>query len=166
MTQHALKMEPHPETPETGISGDQAVASALMGALGDSLVLLYKTQGYHWNVIGPLFQPIHELTERQYAALFAAVDKLAERIRALGHIAPFSMADMISHAQLSEEDTARNAQGMVEQLASDNETLVRRLLETAAIAAEHGDGATEDLMNARMADHEEAIWMLRAIAST
>ena len=166
MTQHALTIEPHPAAPETGIVGDQAVANALLGILGDSLVLLYKPQGYQWNVVGPLFQPVHELTERQYEALFAAVDKLAERIRALGHIAPFSMADMISHAQLSEEDTARNAQGMIEQLVSDNETLVRRLRETASIAAENGDGATEDMMNARMADHEEAIWMLRAIAAT
>jgi starvation-inducible DNA-binding protein len=166
MTQNALHIAPQKERPQTGISGDEAVATALMGVLGDSLVLLYKTQGYHWNVVGPLFQPLHELTERQYRSLFAAIDEIAERIRALGQIAPFSMADMISHAELAEEDAARDARGMIKHLVSDNESLVRRLRATAATAAERGDGATEDLMNARMAEHEQAIWMLRAIAAS
>jgi len=166
MTQTALNIEPHVEHPDTGIPADRAVVGALSGVLGDSLVLLYKTQGYHWNVVGPLFQPLHELTEKHYRSLFEAVDTLAERIRALGHIAPYSMADMISHAGLSEEDRNRDARQMIDQLVADNEALVRRLRDTASIAAEHGDGATEDLMNARMAEHEEAIWMLRAIAAT
>jgi starvation-inducible DNA-binding protein len=166
MTQQALRIEPQPEAPKTGVEREISIAGALAGILGDSLVLQVKTQGYHWNVVGPLFQPLHELTERQYRDLFDAVDRLAERIRALGQIAPFSMSDMLSHAQLSEEDTARSAQGMIEQLISDNESLVRRLRDTAALAASHGDGATEDLMNARMARHEQEIWMLRAIAAS
>ena len=166
MTQQALRIEPQAETPETGLSAETSIANALGGVLGDSLVLFVKTQGYHWNVVGPLFQPLHEMTERQYRDLFEAIDAIAERIRALGQIAPFSISDMISHARLNEEDTARSAEGMIEQLISDNEAVVRRLRETAALAAEHGDGATEDMMNARMAQHEEAIWMLRAITSS
>ncbi|MEQ9041639.1 MAG: DNA starvation/stationary phase protection protein [Silicimonas sp.] len=165
MTQQALRTEPATEAPETGISAETAIANALGGVLGDSLVLFVKTQGYHWNVVGPLFQPLHEMTESQYRDLFEAIDVIAERIRALGQIAPFSTADMISHASLNEEDTSRSAEGMVEQLISDNEAIVRRLRETAALAAEHGDGATEDLMNGRMAKHEQAVWMLRAITS-
>lgn len=165
MTQQVLKIAPQTEAPETGMSADREVVNALSGVLGDSLVLLYKTQGYHWNVVGPLFQPLHEMTEKQYRALFDAVDTMAERIRALGHIAPYSMADMISHAELSEEVRTRDAKQMVDQLVADNEALVRRLRDTAAIAAKHGDGATEDLMNARMAEHEESIWMLRAVAA-
>jgi starvation-inducible DNA-binding protein len=129
------------------------------------MVLMIKTQGYHWNVVGPLFKPIHELTEDQYGKLFEAIDVIAERIRALGHIAPVAFTDVLSHAELHEEDKARSARGMVAQLIADNETLVRRLRETAEIASEAGDGATEDLMNSRMAEHEKAIWMLRSIAA-
>lgn len=166
MTQHALKTVPSASAPRTGIEKDTQIAGALTGVLGDSLVLFIKTQGYHWNVKGPLFQPLHEMTERLYRDLFEAIDEIAERIRALGEIAPLSMADTISHTQLNEEDTLRSAQGMIEQLISDNESLVRRMRETAALAAENKDGATEDLMNARMYSHEKAIWMLRSIASS
>jgi len=166
MTQQALRMRPEPEQFETGISREQAIADALLGVLGDSLVLLHKTQGYHWNVVGPLFRPLHELTEQQYESLFEAIDVLAERIRALGQLAPSSMSDMLSHADLVEETETRSAEQMIVQLIADNEALVRRLRETAGCAAEHNDGATEDLMNARMAEHEKAIWMLRAISSS
>lgn len=165
MPQQALRIEPASHAPRTGLKGETDIATAMAGVLGDTMVLLIKTQGYHWNVVGPLFVPLHEMTERQYRDLFEAMDVIAERIRALGQIAPFSTSDMISHAGLNEEDAARSAEGMVEQLISDNEALARRLRDTAALAAEHGDGATEDLMNARLAQHEQAVWMLRAITS-
>ncbi|TMV09887.1 DNA starvation/stationary phase protection protein [Ruegeria sediminis] len=165
MTQQVLKSEPQNEVNDTGIDKNAWIANAITEVLCDSVLLMVKTQGYHWNVVGPLFLPIHELTERQYRDLFEAIDTLAERIRALGQIAPISVTDMISQSRLTEEETVRDAHGMIKQLISDNESLARRLRETAALAARHGDGATEDLMNARMAKHEEAIWMLKAIAT-
>ena len=165
MTQTALKTTVQVETPETGIDREIWIANALTGVLADSVVLMVKTQGYHWNVVGPLFQPLHELTETQYRDLFEAIDIIAERIRALGQIAPMSFSDLLTHAALNEEDTERSAAAMVEQLVSDHEALVRRLRETASLAVRHNDGATEDLLNARMAFHEKAIWMLKAVSA-
>ncbi len=165
MAQQALSPVPAADAPETGVSGKQAVAAGLTGVLGDTVVLMHKTLGYHWNVVGPLFHPLHELTEKQYDDLFEAADDIAERVRALGELAPFSAADMIARAQLGEETGVRDAKGMLEQLIADNEAAVRRQREVAKLAAEHEDGASEDLMNARMAAHEEAVWMLRAVAA-
>lgn len=165
MTSAVLKAEPRIDQPQTGISANAGIATALNGVLADSVVLMLKTQSCHWNVVGPLFQPIHELTEGQYRDLFEAIDTLAERIRALGEFAPVSFTDMLAHAELSEEERLRPASGMLAQLIDDHESLARRLRNVAALAGEHGDGATEDLANARMAFHEKAAWMLRAIAS-
>lgn len=165
MTHTALNMSPPAGTPDTGIEKETEIANALTGVVADSVLLMLKTQGYHWNVVGPLFQPLHELTERLYRDLFEAIDVLAERIRALGHVAPMSFSDMLAHAGLNEEQAERSAASMLEQLIADNEALVRRLRETAALAARHDDGATEDLMNARLSAHEKAVWMLRAIAA-
>lgn len=165
MTQTALKPTVEPETPQTGIDRRVWIATALNGVLADSMVLFFKTQSYRWNVVGPLFQPLHEMTEKQYTDLFDAIDVIAERIRALGQVAPLSFTDSLAHAHLTEEDAERSAAGMLEQLIADHEKLVRRLRETAKLAARHDDGATEDLMNSRMAAHEQAIWMLKAIAA-
>jgi len=165
MSHSVLTARPSPEQPETNIDSKAQIANGLTGVLADSFVLMIKTQGYHWNVVGPLFYPIHTLTEQHYNDLFAAIDVIAERIRALGHVAPMSFTDMISQAALSEESNARSSGEMISRLVSDHEAMVRRLRELAHTAAELGDGATEDLANGRMAFHEQAIWMLGAIVA-
>lgn len=151
------------ETPSTGIDSRRALASALTGVLADSFILMIKSQSYHWNVVGPLFKPIHELTEEQYRDVFEAIDRIAERIRALGQVAPLGMIDMFGHAELNEETSVRSAHEMVLQLVDDHETLARRFRDLAASAGDAGDGVTEDLANARMDFHEKAVWMLRAM---
>ncbi|MEO1492011.1 MAG: DNA starvation/stationary phase protection protein [Pseudomonadota bacterium] len=165
MTHAVLTATPDREMPETGIENRTKVANGLTGVLADSYVLMVKTQGYHWNIVGPLFQPIHELTEKHYNDLFEAIDIMAERVRALGDVAPMSFTDMLSHAALSEEEAKRSGDFMVRQLISDHETLTRRMRDLAELASESRDGATEDLANSRMAFHEEAVWMLRAIVA-
>ncbi|MEO0624569.1 MAG: DNA starvation/stationary phase protection protein [Pseudomonadota bacterium] len=165
MTYATLTAMPDRETPQTGIETRTKVANALTGVLADSFVLMVKTQGYHWNVVGPLFQPIHALTETQYTDLFEAIDTMAERVRALGEVAPMAFTDLLANAALVEEQAPRSAECMVRQLIADHELLARRMRELATLAAESRDGATEDLANSRMAFHEEAIWTLRAIVT-
>ena len=80
--------------PNTGISKQdrKALADRLGMALSDTYVLYVKTQGFHWNVAGPLFYSLHKLTQAQYEDMFGAIDQLAERIRAIGYPAPASFA--------------------------------------------------------------------------
>ena len=68
------------------------VAESLGPILADHYLLTLKTQNFHWNVTGPNFQGLHSLFGTQYEALFAAVDEIAERIRALGFPAPGGFA--------------------------------------------------------------------------
>lgn len=163
MTHAVLATKPDIETPKTGVEAKRALAIALTGVLADSNILMIKSQVIHWNVVGPLFQPIHDMTERHYRDLFDAIDTIAERIRALGQLAPMSFADMLTHAHLIEQNGPMDAQSMVEALIADHEAMARRFRELSARAADAADGATEDLSNARMAFHEEAVWMLRAM---
>ena len=64
------------------------VAEALTKATADSYTLYAKTLGVHWNVQGPSFYGLHNMTEAQYQELHEAADAIAERIRALGKLAP------------------------------------------------------------------------------
>lgn len=165
MTHAVLQITPKVEQPDTGLEAKRLLATELTGVLADSFVLMIKSQSYHWNVVGPMFQPIHELTEKHYRDLFEAIDTIAERVRALGHVAPLSFTDMITHAALDEETEQRAAGAMVARLIADHESLARRFRDLSSTAAGAGDGATEDLSNARMAFHEETAWMLRAIVA-
>jgi len=165
MTNSALKMKADVEHPETGLEHRKRLANNLCGLLADTYLLLVKTQGYHWNVVGPLFVSLHRLTEEQYQNLFEAVDDLAERVRALGFPAPSSITEMIALAEIGEDTGNPTAEQMVENLVSDHEAIVRRLREATVAAEKLHDVVTAGMLTDRMQFHEKAVWMLRAVVT-
>ena len=54
---------------------------------------------------------------------------------------------------------------MIRQLVADHEEIARRIRGVSADAADRKDFVTHDLLNGRLAFHEKAIWMLRAIVA-
>ncbi|SLN58062.1 Dps family protein [Pseudooctadecabacter jejudonensis] len=160
----ALKVVPETTPVKSGVRDVKAVADGLADVLADTYRLLFKTHTYHWNVEGPLFYSIHNLTETQYEDMFKAADELAERSRALGQFAPHAMADIMKRSVIEDADTLPSAGEMCEQLASDHERVAHRLHALVELAGDHKDPVTEDLATERSAFHEQAAWMLRAIA--
>lgn len=155
-----LQPKPKKESISTGISDSARadIAAALQSVLGSTYRLLVKTQIHHWNVVGPLFHPIHVLTEQHYDDMFAAIDTIAERIRALGHptAAPVIGTEKGAVATM-------NAQELLADLVADHESLCREMREAADTADEAGDLVTNDMLVERLTFHEKAIWMLRAM---
>ncbi|MAC81075.1 MAG: DNA starvation/stationary phase protection protein [Rhodobacteraceae bacterium] len=160
----ALEVVPSSDKVSTGVRDTKAIAQALTGVLADTYRLVFKTHAYHWNVEGPLFYSIHKLTEEQYEDMFAAADVLAERIRALGELAPSTMAQIMDHSKIKDLGVDMTAADMVEDLASDHERVAHRLHALVDLVDGRKDPVTDDLATARSAFHETAAWMLRAIA--
>ena len=149
---------------DTGITGVTAIAKGLSEALADTYRLLFKSHAVHWNVEGPMFHSIHVVTEAQYTDLFQAADDLAERIRALGQIAPFQLAEITKMSCVTDPAKLGSAQDMVEDLATDHASVARRMRDLIGQAEKGEDVATADLLTARCAFHEKSAWMLRATA--
>ncbi|NDF12304.1 MAG: DNA starvation/stationary phase protection protein [Proteobacteria bacterium] len=134
----------------------------LKSVLANTYVLYLKTQNYHWNVTGGNFAALHELFNQQYTEMAAAIDEIAERIRALGSFAPGSFAEFSEFAVISEasaKDKA-GANKMVKNLRDDNHTLVGILEKALKAAQAEGDEATVDLFIGRTAAHQKHAWML------
>lgn len=159
-----LETIPKASPVKTGVTSPKAVADGLAQVLTDTYTLLLKTHIYHWNVEGPLFYPIHTLTEAQYRALFEATDVLAERIRALGQLAPMSVQDVLGGGKLKDVPKSPSAQEMLGDLAADHEALAAQMRKLIRLATDHDDDVTADLATGRAAFHEKAAWMLRATA--
>lgn len=149
--------------PGTGLSeGAYAeVADELGKVLADSFQLFIKTQGVHWNVAGAAFYGVHKLTEQQYGEIYAAIDEIAERIRALGHKAPASYTTYGHLSCISDEDRPIDTGQQVSMLMRDNGLVCQTLRDALDIAEEHGDIVTADLLTRRLGDHEKYVWMLR-----
>lgn len=160
----ALSPAPKADKVETGVSNVPDIAEGLSQALADTYRLMFKTHAYHWNVEGPLFHPIHILTEGQYEDLFKAADVVAERIRALGYLAPWKLGDIVKASVVEDAAKLPTAQDMVADLAADHEAIAKRLRGAIEVAEQGNDPVTADLLTARCAFHEKAAWMLRATA--
>ena len=149
---------------EIGISDENRARSAasLKRLLGETYALYIKTHGYHWNVTGPRFQSLHEVFMTQYTELWAALDELAERIRALGHFAPGSSNEMMQDASIESDITVPDAETMVANLALGHEAVARAARDGIRVAEEAGDDVTADLMTQRATIADKTAWMLRA----
>ncbi|WP_371395347.1 Dps family protein [Fretibacter rubidus] len=139
------------------------IAKRLGIVLADSYQLFIKTQGVHWNVTGPLFYSIHNLTEEHYTNLFAAVDELAERIRSLGEKAPASYTKYGELSAVEDVDEPKTAEDMIAMLAKDHNTVCSSLRAAIGFCEGKDDFVTADMLTERLAWHEEAIWMLSSI---
>lgn len=136
------------------------VVDALRQVVADSYAVLGQTHICHWNVRGPSFFSLHNAFEEQYTELFTAIDEIAERIRALGALAPGGLANLAEMAGMKEIKEDASAKDMVKHLSASNKALVANLVKARDAAAQAGDDQTEDLMIARIQVHEKTIWML------
>ncbi len=154
------------ENLNTGLDSNsrKAVADALNGVLADTYVLYQKTHAYHWNVTGPQFHTLHVMFEEQYREMWAALDEIAERVRAIGHFAPASGKAFANLAAIDSADAEPPAAPqMIKNLLEGHETLIRRAREALDIADDADDAASEDLLTVRIQTHEKTAWMLRSM---
>ena len=140
------------------------IAHGLSRFLADTYTLYLKTHGFHWNVTGSMFNALHTMFETQYTEMWAAVDVIAERIRALDAFAPGSYADFAKLTSLKETSgTPPNAKDMIAQLLEGNEAVVRTARDLFPVAEKCNDEATLDLLTQRIQLHEKTAWMLRSL---
>lgn len=141
---------------------NKPVTDGLKRLLADTYSLQLKTQNYHWNVEGTHFRSLHLLFEEQYNELFAAVDVIAERIRALGEKAPGTSSEFAKLTKVKEGNSEFDDAGMASDLYSTNQQLSESLKKLVEIAEKADDAATADLATQRIAVHDKAAWMLKS----
>ena len=142
------------------------IAAGLAHVLDDAYTLYLKTHNFHWNVTGPMFNALHTMFEAQYTEQWAALDAIAERIRALGFNAPGSYAEFARLTTIREEPGMTAAPAwheMVQQLVDGNEALCRTARVALDVADDADDAPTEDLLTQRLQTHEKYAWMLRSL---
>jgi len=151
-------------TIDTGLSKSDRtdVAQELTKVLADSFAVYLKTHGYHWNVRGPEFFSFHNLLEQQYREIWTALDDIAERIRALGVLAPQSYPAFGNLTSIKDGDPEKEATAMLKELMDDHQTLIATTRKALEAASDAGDEASADLMTQRLAAHEKFAWMLRS----
>jgi len=150
---------------DIGISGSdrKKLADGLSRLLADTYTLYLKTHNFHWNVTGPMFQTLHLMFETHYNELALAVDLIAERIRALGHVAPGSYKAYSKLSTIREEEGVPAATAMVRSLVKGHEAVAKTARAVFPVAEAANDQPTADLLTQRLQIHEKTAWMLRSL---
>ncbi len=140
----------------------QQIAQNLSMLLADTYILYVKTQNFHWNIIDSRFYSLHLFLENEYEKLEEAIDKIAERIRKLGKIAPGSLKQFLDITSLKESNGDLIGDEMLEDLLKDHESICRFLRDRIALTSKLGDEGTSDLLIQLLRAHEKSAWMLRS----
>ncbi len=139
------------------------LARALTKLLADTYTLYMQTQNFHWNVRGAGFLSLHLMFETQYTELADAVDVMAERLRALGKIAPGTYDEFAKLAKCKQVKGNISAELMIQHLIKQHKIIV----ETAKTVCDNSilehDEVSLDLATSRIAMHEKILWMLSSI---
>jgi starvation-inducible DNA-binding protein len=152
--------------PNIGITENnrQSIAMELMELLADEYLLYTKTRNAHWNIEGGDFHSMYLFFELQYRELSEVIDKVAERIRALGSYAPGSLSSFLNMTGLTESPMERNdSSALIKELLEDHEYIIMSQRKSINRFTDlYLDSGTGDFISGLVEKHEEMAWKLRA----
>lgn len=139
------------------------IAEGLSALLADSYTLYLMTHNFHWNVTGPQFNSLHAMFMGQYTEQWAAIDVIAERIRALGFPAPGTYGEFARLTSIREPEGVPDANSMIRQLVVAQEATARTARNLFPVVEAAHDQPTADVLTQRINVHEKTAWMLRSL---
>lgn len=106
--------------------------------------LYHQYQKHHWLVEGPQFRDLHHFLEENYEEVHTYIDRIAERITALGGIPTSDPANQqeLSHVEHEPEGTYRTRQMLQHDIRAER-ILAEMLREVIELAQELGDPGTK-----------------------
>ncbi len=115
------------------------IVAGLSVLLADSYSLYLMTHNFHWNVTGPQFNSLHLMFMAQYTEQWAALDLIAERIRALGHPAPGTYKQFAKLTSIEDVEGVPPAEDMVRHLVAAQEATARTARKLFPVVNEAND---------------------------
>ncbi len=136
----------------------------LQKILANHATLLFQTLNYHWNVEGKEFHDYHLLFNKQYNQLFANLDLIAERIRAVDGKALGSMKDLIKYATLKEDTgSTPKPEQMIKNLHAQYEKMINDMKQAVKELENTDDVATRKMLEDLIEQNEKTKWMLGSL---
>src|SRR5262245_39172487 len=143
-----MKTQPIEDNP-VGIAREtaEALVPELDRHQASLFTLFHQVQKHHWLVEGPQFMDLHKVLQAHYEEIHAGVDRIAERITALGGVPTAAPAELARRSYLAHEAEGKTPVRAMLTLDREHEGRVaRELRSTIRQARELGDYGTEHLL--------------------
>lgn len=119
-------------------------------------LLFHQYQKHHWLVEGPQFRDLHLFLGDLYEAVHKQVDRIAERITALGGIPTSHPVELAKTAYIEHEpEGAFRIRDMLKRDRAHEGQIAQKLRETIARARDLGDPGTEHLLKEILLEVED-----------
>lgn len=141
-------------------------SAALKIVLGNTFVMYFKSQSYHWNVEGKNFNDYHGFFGSIYEELWGAVDVIAEQIRACDDYAPVSIEEIHGYKTIQEDSGIVVNQQKFANLLSANDQVIQSLNKLFEVATAENKQGLADFAAGRLDVHAKHGWMIRAISKS
>lgn len=148
--------------PQGGEEATRKVIGALQRTLTDLQALQLGTKQAHWNVVGTLFYPLHELLQEHYEAVAKHADSVAERLLAIGVSSDGRASTIVRGSTLPEIpggylDDAQVIRWFIYAYKAVGEALQQSIADT-----EEADPTTSNLLQEVKHDIDKYQWQMRA----
>lgn len=143
--------------------GPRMLSDSLKILLATEYAFVIKAQFFHWNVEGPDFAQLHEFFGEIYQEVYNnSIDRTAEYIRVLDDYTPGSFERFAELSQIRGQIKVPRARLMIEELLTDNQTMIALLNQTFQEADQENEEGIANFIAERIDAHGKHGWMLRS----
>jgi len=129
----------------------------------DNFVNSYRAHSCHFNIKGENFYGWHKLLQKIYEDSEAIQDDLGELIRALDSLAPETITDILSMADMPDTTAfGTEAYDLLRLVLDGQEHMVDSYGKLISIATEEGHDDVANFAQDRIRQHKKFAWMLKA----
>jgi len=131
--------------------------------LADVVSFYFRAHGAHWNVKGADFSEYHKLFLKIYEDVYESIDPIAENLRKLGSIAPFTLTSFLTLRSIDDASTTlQDPIALANDLLAANDMILDELSDAFDCATNYNQQGVANFLAGRIDQHQFWKWQLTA----
>jgi len=129
--------------------------------LADVVSFYFRAHGAHWNVKGADFSEYHKLFQKIYEDVYESIDPIAENLRKLGSVAPFTLGSFMALRCLEDASTIlQDPIALANDLLVANDMILDELSDAFDCASMYNQQGIANFLAGRIDSHQYWKWQL------
>ena len=131
--------------------------------LADVVSFYFRAHGAHWNVKGADFSEYHKLFLKIYEDVYESIDPIAENLRKLGSLAPFTLGSFLALRSIEDASTTlQDPIALANDLLAANDIVLDELSDAFDCATSYNQQGVANFLAGRIDQHQFWKWQLTA----
>ena len=131
--------------------------------LADVVSFYFRAHGAHWNVKGADFSEYHKLFLKIYEDVYESIDPIAENLRKLGSIAPFTLGSFMALRTIDDAPAIlQDPIALANDLLAANDIILDELSDAFDCATAYNQQGIANFLAGRIDQHQFWKWQLTA----